>query len=90
MKPVDNTGQSWQRVKVAVTGLVAVLALIGLASVVVGSARRASPTAAAASARPDLVANLVDANAAAPGEPLAELGVTPSTQANAAAPAAMP
>lgn len=72
-----------QRVKVGMTGLAIVLLLIGLASAVFSSASRETPVALAGAAKPDVVANLVMDNAAAAEdtakEPLAEIGVTPST-----------
>lgn len=86
MKAADETGQTVQRVKVALIGLAAVLVLIGLASLIAGSVSRERPVAAPGASRPELVANIADTNAADPSEPLAELGVTPSTQSNGAAP----
>lgn len=85
MKAVRDTHQTMQRIKVGVIGLVAVILLIAFASAILGSATRERPIAAAGSAQPDVVANMALTNAAAvaaadgSGEPLAELGVAPST-----------
>ncbi|MDQ2879526.1 MAG: hypothetical protein M3R41_10690 [Pseudomonadota bacterium] len=86
--------QTSQRVKVGMIGLAAVLLLIGLAAAVFNTATREKPVIVAGGARPEVVANLVADNQAAPvgaptNEPLAELGVAPgTTDANIAAPAA--
>lgn len=82
MKNASEPNQSIQRVKVGMTGLALVLLLIGLASAIFSSASREPPVAAVGAAQPDTVANLAmtdAANAAAAKEPLAELGVAPST-----------
>lgn len=75
-----------QRIKVGVIGLVAVVLLIAVASAILGSATREQPIATAGSAQADVVANIAMTNAGAAaaasdasGEPLAELGVAPST-----------
>lgn len=76
-----------QRIKVGVVGLVAVVLLIVFASAILGSATRERPIATAGSAQADVVANIAMTNAGAAaaaaadasGEPLAELGVAPST-----------
>jgi predicted cation transporter len=74
-----------QRIKVGVIGLVAVVVLIVVASAILGSATRERPIATAGSAQADVVANIAMTNAGAAavsdgsGEPLAELGVAPST-----------
>ncbi len=73
-----------QRIKVGVIGLVAVVLLIVVASAILGSATRERPIATAGSAQADVVANIAMTNAGAAaadasGEPLAELGVAPST-----------
>lgn len=63
-------------------GLAAVVLLIALASAIIGTATRERPMGAAGSARADVVANIAIINAAeaaSTGEPLAELGITPST-----------
>lgn len=78
-----------QRVKVGLIGLAAVLLLIGLASLVIGSATRERPIGGIGAPQPEVVANMALDNAAgASAEPLAELGVAPST--NLQAPGAMP
>lgn len=86
MKNTPEPNQSIQRVKVGMTGLALVLLLIGLASAIFSSASREPPVAAAGAAQPDVVANLVvsdTTNGAAAKEPLAELGVAPSTAVEA-------
>lgn len=87
MKVVDETAQAWQRVKVALTGLAAVVVMIGAASLVFGAVHRERAPAAVGEPRPAVVANLSAPNSADPAEPLAELGVAPSAQANMAGPA---
>lgn len=77
-----------QRVTVGMTGLAAVLLLIGLASAIFSSASQERPVAGGA--KPDIVANLTATNgsdSAATGdrEPLAELGIAPSAAGNSAA-----
>lgn len=79
----QDQGQTSQRVKVGMIGLAAVLLLIGLAAAVFSTASRERPAAVAGGVRPDVVANLVAGNQAAPGagatsEPLADMGVAPS------------
>ena len=75
-----------QRVKVGVTGLAVVLLLIVLASVLVRSVGHERAGAVPGAARADLAANLATPNSAeAASEPLAEIGVAPSGQGNAAA-----
>jgi len=81
-----------QRVTVGMTGLAAVLLLIGLASAIFSSASRECPVAVAGGAKPDVVANISATNSNDPAavsdrEPLAELGVAPSAAGNSAAPA---
>ncbi|AXJ97042.1 MULTISPECIES: hypothetical protein [unclassified Sphingomonas] len=75
-----------QRVKVGLIGLVAVVLLIAIASAILRSATHERPIATAGSAQHDVVANMALTNtgsaaaaADASGEPLAELGVAPST-----------
>lgn len=89
MKAVRETSQALQRVKVGLTGLAAVILLIGLASAIMRTATRQPAIAAAGAARPDVVANIAEGNSVADagGEPLAEFGVAPSA-GNTAAPAA--
>ncbi|UIJ44452.1 hypothetical protein LZK98_15475 [Sphingomonas cannabina] len=79
-----------QRVRVGMTGLASVLVLIALASAVFNSASRA-PAEAVGASKAATVANLADAsldNSTKPAEPLAELGVAPSTTGEAEATAA--
>jgi hypothetical protein len=74
------------RVKVGMTGLAAVLVLIGLGSAVFKSVSTEAPVNAIGSAKPDVVANMTSDpadNATASSEPLAELGVTPPASTNA-------
>ena len=90
MRAARDTHQTMQRIKVGVTGLVAVVLLIVVASAILGSATRERPIATAGSAQADVVANIAMTNAGAAaadssGEPLAELGVAPSTSNSQAA-----
>lgn len=81
MKSPHDPSQSMQRIKVALIGLAAVVLLIGLASMIIRSASRERPVAAAGTAQPDVVANMGVANSedvVDAGEPLAEMGVAPS------------
>ncbi|CAN5634486.1 hypothetical protein BH10PSE14_BH10PSE14_22930 [soil metagenome] len=83
----QDQGQTSQRVKVGMIGLAAVLLLIGLAAAVFSTASRERPAVVAGGVRPDVVANLVAGNQAAPGagaasEPLADMGVAPSAPAD--------
>lgn len=76
-----------QRVKVGLIGLAAVLLLIGLASIIIGSAARERPVTAIGAPQPEVVANMAIDNGLVPGtEPLAELGVAPSANTQAAVP----
>ncbi len=73
-----------QRVRVGMTGLAMVLVLIGLASVIFSSANRDDPVAAVGAPNASVVANMTGEPAntvaeQAKDEPLAELGVAPST-----------
>lgn len=86
MKSIARTPEyRTQRVRVGLIGLAAVLLLIGLASAVFSTLNRDRPVSAIGSARPDVVANMVDGNSSAPSDfpsnsPLSELGIAPSTQ----------
>ncbi|MES2337232.1 MAG: hypothetical protein V4537_03945 [Pseudomonadota bacterium] len=74
-----ETSQSMQRVRVAMTGLLAVFVFIGLSSAVFRYASTEAPVTAIGAAKQDVVANMTDSpldNSA--NEPLAELGVAPS------------
>ena len=73
-----------QRVRVGMTGLALVLVLIGIASAILSSANRDEPVSAGGAPNASVVANMTvqDTEAeeeAAKEEPLAELGVAPST-----------
>lgn len=82
----QDPGQTTQRVKVGIIGLAAVLLLIGLAAAIFSTVSKEKPLAVAGGARADVVANMVSGNDSDPAdtktnEPLAELGVAPSTAA---------
>jgi hypothetical protein len=84
MKPVtsQDSAQAMQRVRVGVTGLAMVLVLIGLTSAIFTSANRDGPVSAIGAGNASAVVNLAEGNIAAEkgkDEPLAELGVAPST-----------
>lgn len=87
--PQQQTEHLRQRVRVGMVGLAGIMLLIGLASAIFSTVNRDAPVRAAGAARPDVVANMVDAapSASSGSEPLAEIGVTPST-GNTATPAA--
>ena len=88
MKSLHDPSQNMQRIKVGMIGLAAVVLLIGLASVIIGSASRERPVATAGAAQADVVANMGVSNmtsVAGAGEPLAEMGVAPSANAQAQA-----
>lgn len=88
MNPVSDPSQAIQRVKVGVIGLAAVMLLIGLASVIIGSASRERPVSAIGAPKAEVIANMAIDNGGSPAsEPLAELGVAPS--ANSQAPATL-
>jgi hypothetical protein len=73
--------QTMQRVRVGITGLGMVLVLIALASVIFTSANREKAVEAVGASNAQVVANITEPgnSAAAKDEPLAELGLTPST-----------
>lgn len=82
MKNAQEPSQAIQRVKVGMTGLAFVMLLIGLASAILSSASREVPVTAVGAAKPDVVVNMtgpLDNSEDAAKEPLAELGVAPST-----------
>ncbi|MGR6330173.1 hypothetical protein ACU5AX_13985 [Sphingomonas sp. XXL09] len=90
MRSSRDTSQTVQRVKVGMIGLVAVVLLIAVASAILGSATRERPIATAGSAQASVVANIAITNIDSgqtdgSGEPLAELGVAPSTSNSLAA-----
>ncbi len=72
-----------QRVRVGMTGLAMVLVLIGVASAIFSSANRDQPVDAIGAPNASVVANMTDPSNATVGkakdEPLATLGVAPST-----------
>lgn len=80
MKQGASNSQAMQRVRVGMVGLAAVILLIGLASALFSAAsRQQSPTAATSAGE---VANMTATNTMAAdsdNEPLAQLGVAPST-----------
>lgn len=85
----QDSAQTMQRVRVGMTGLLIVLVLIGLASAIFSSANRDVPVAAIGAPNASVVANMTDGSGntvAEKGkdEPLAEMGVTPSTGATEA------
>jgi hypothetical protein len=89
----QNSAQVMQRVRVGLTGLAIVLVLIGLASAIFSSANRDAPVAAIGAPNASVVANMTDGggNTVADkgkDEPLAEMGVTPSTASTEAVDAA--
>jgi hypothetical protein len=89
MKSHHHPSQNVQRVKVGMIGLAAIILFIGLASAIIGSVTRERPVLTAGAAQTRTVATMAvsnDAAASRPGEPLAEMGVAPS--ANAQAPSA--
>lgn len=76
-----------QRVRVGMTGLAMVLVLIGLASAIFTSANRDQPVSAIGASNASVVANMIDGNSLVgkdKDEPLAELGVAPSTSSTEA------
>jgi hypothetical protein len=81
----QDPAQTSQRVKVGMIGLAAVLLLIGLAAAIFSTASKEGPLIVVGGAHPDVVANMAVGNQALPpiegasSEPLAELGVAPST-----------
>ena len=72
-----------QRIRVGMTGLAIVLVLIGIVSVVFSSVNRDQAVSAIGASNASVVANLSDgvgAEGKSKDEPLAELGVAPSTE----------
>ncbi|WP_448661164.1 hypothetical protein ACG3SL_11065 [Sphingomonas sp. CJ20] len=77
-----------QRVSVGLTGLALVMVLIGLASLIFSSVNREAPVTAVGASNAVVVANMTEAAPSAAAkktrdEPLAELGVAPSTTSTA-------
>jgi hypothetical protein len=86
MKPMSqhDSAQAMQRVRVGLTGLAMVLVLIGLASAIFTAANRDAPVSAIGASNSSVVANITDGSGnvvveKSKDEPLAELGVAPST-----------
>jgi hypothetical protein len=81
-EPASEKAQRLQRVKVGMTGLAAVVLLIGIASMIFSALRQERPIAAAGAGSAGVVENLTVGNAAeaASNEPLADLGVAPGAQ----------
>jgi hypothetical protein len=90
----QESAQAMQRVRVGLTGLAIVLVLIGLASAIFSSANRDQPVAAIGAPNASVVANISDPTGGnaivekGKDEPLAEMGVTPSTTSTEAVDAA--
>lgn len=63
-----------QRVQIGLTGIAGVVLLVGLANIVIDKARIDDP------AQPPPTVPTLSANAVAPKEPLAELGVQPAAE----------
>lgn len=80
--------QAMQRVRVGMIGLAAVILLIGLASALFSSVSRERPVAIGGAATGTSANLALASNAAAPSEPLAELGAAPAAETNTAAAAA--
>ncbi|WP_244646453.1 hypothetical protein [Sphingomonas sp. CFBP 8760] len=79
MKGRPEPSQSFQRIKVGLIGLIAVVVLIATASTIIASATH--ERAVGGSAQANLVAEIAASNDMVPetGEPLAEMGVAPSS-----------
>lgn len=75
--------QAIQRVRVALTGLAAVLVLIGIATVVFNLTSKEPAVTAVGAPKPEVVANMTDAPLSnTTNEPLAEMGIAPGTNGN--------
>ena len=91
----EDTQVRMQRVRVGLTGLAAVLLIVAVSTAIFESAKvrpEAGPVAAEDVRSGQAVANMMANVAAAPSEPLAEIGVTPAAPAaqDQAAPAQNP
>ncbi|WP_262408542.1 hypothetical protein [Sphingomonas sp. JC676] len=89
----QDSAQAMQRIRVGMTGLAIVLVLIGIVSVVFSSANRERPVSAIGASNASVVANLSEGGTESvleknKDEPLAELGVAPSTESTEAVNAA--
>lgn len=78
-RPEPSQSQSFQRIKVGLIGLISVIVLIATASTIIASATH--ERAVGGSAQANLVAEIAASNDAMAdsGEPLAEMGVAPSS-----------
>ncbi|KQN19305.1 hypothetical protein ASE86_12415 [Sphingomonas sp. Leaf33] len=76
---LPEASQTGQRVRVAITGLAAVMLFIAIASAVFNYAISEPAVTAIGAAKPDVVANMVDTGAGntTENEPLAEMGIAP-------------
>ena len=74
MAETPRRQEGLQRVQIGLTGLAGVVLLVGLANIVIDKARIDDP------AIPPPTVPTLDANALAPKEPLAELGVQPAPE----------
>lgn len=85
----QDHAQAMQRIRVGMTGLAAVILLMVLSFAIFSSANREAPVSAAGASNASVVANLTGSDNAASDrtrdEPLAELGVAPSTDDPSAA-----
>ncbi|WP_333572558.1 hypothetical protein [Sphingomonas sp.] len=81
--PHQDHAQAMQRIRVGMTGLAAVILLMVLSFAIFSSANREAPVSAAGASNASVVANLTGVDNVAADrsrdEPLAELGVAPST-----------
>jgi hypothetical protein len=75
MKPHRDDIQTAQRLRVGVIGLVVVVLLIALAGWIIDSTTRDAAT----NGTTEIALNLAADNAAAAGEPLAEMGAAPGS-----------
>nr|WP_315384718.1 hypothetical protein [uncultured Sphingomonas sp.] len=87
--PPQDHAQAMQRIRVGMTGLAVVVLLMMLAFAFFSSVNREAPVSAAGASNASVVANLTGIDNVAADrtrdEPLAELGVAPSTDDPAAA-----
>lgn len=93
-KQLDATREMIQRVQVGLAGLLGVLAIIGLAGLMTRNAR-VDDSGMTVSRESAVIAdspsnNAVISPAVIPNEPLADLGVTPSSDPSLSAPPAVP
>ncbi|MBN8830120.1 MAG: hypothetical protein J0G94_05700 [Sphingomonadales bacterium] len=74
--------QELQRIQIGLVGLAAVLLIVTLANLVIQAARGDGALAGKGIASTQVATNANGANSVEPSEPLADLGVTPSTEAS--------